>query len=522
MAMGLLSVGLASCSSDDENLPQGGTDFGVADKVYMSLNLSYPTQRAVGDPAIEIGTEGENKVSTVQVILKKGTAIAASSIGNFAGPTAQGNNQRYTATFNAKDLLGLAGQDGVELYAICNGVTTPLDLVGDKKALTSTDFSTLANEAYWKSNGFLMANADGAATTSIPAKEILMAQNSTQGTALNLGVVEVERAAARIDYQTKQLNNEYPIDDQGGKKVATINLDGYTLGHVSKEFYTMIRTNDGTDGGLATLGKAGGLYVVDVDWAQTPNLIQPAVSNPDINTQVGAYVNYAYSNLDALANPDNWNGADGQRNDYKLMSYVSENTVPADKNKWDKKGYATAVYFKGYIEANTETPTELKTAIESNNPLVVYNNMLLGDWAMVEALAAGTGEEPGNPFAGKPSEFAGFKTNYELAKNDGLNASTEITHEIAKNHGFTIYETDGTAGKHEVYYPYWNEHDAANMEYAVVRNNVYKLQINNILKYGLPRNGSVDPEEPIKSNDVYFQLAVDVLPWAVKVNDIEF
>jgi hypothetical protein len=65
------------------------------------------------------------------------------------------------------------------------------------------------------------------------------------------------------------------------------------------------------------------------------------------------------------------------------------------------------------------------------------------------------------------------------------------------------------------------------MEYAVVRNNVYKLAVTGVSKYGHPGDptGDPDPEtpsDPDETKNVYFQVSVKVLPWVVRVNNIEF
>lgn len=67
------------------------------------------------------------------------------------------------------------------------------------------------------------------------------------------------------------------------------------------------------------------------------------------------------------------------------------------------------------------------------------------------------------------------------------------------------------------------------MEFAVVRNNVYKLCVDNIVRFGHPTPGGTDPdpdpelpEEPDESVNYYFNVTVKVLPWVVRVNHIEF
>ncbi len=106
---------------------------------------------------------------------------------------------------------------------------------------------------------------------------------------------------------------------------------------------------------------------------------------------------------------------------------------------------------------------------------------------------------------------------------------------------FTLYQSsteegvDGTTHKgYYCYYYYWNRHndngDVTNMgpmEFGVVRNNVYKLAVTQINQLGHPRlsENDPDPEDPDKpdeSGKIYFRLSVEVLPWVVRVNNIEF
>lgn len=109
---------------------------------------------------------------------------------------------------------------------------------------------------------------------------------------------------------------------------------------------------------------------------------------------------------------------------------------------------------------------------------------------------------------------------------------------------FTIYrkygETIGTGESNETkwgyycYYYYWNRHNdnkqtgvMAPMEFAVVRNNVYKLAVTKLSTLGHPRLPDNDPDSPTpdtpdEKSDVYMEVSVQVLPWEVRINDIEF
>ena len=102
--------------------------------------------------------------------------------------------------------------------------------------------------------------------------------------------------------------------------------------------------------------------------------------------------------------------------------------------------------------------------------------------------------------------------------------------------GFTGYSA-ATDGNYYAYYYYWNRHnDNLNnnemgiMEFAVVRNNVYKLAVNAINRFGHPDPTNptdpdpdpVVPDGPDESVNYYFNVTVKVLPWTVRINNIEF
>ena len=104
--------------------------------------------------------------------------------------------------------------------------------------------------------------------------------------------------------------------------------------------------------------------------------------------------------------------------------------------------------------------------------------------------------------------------------------------------GFNLYQSsqDPTTGKwgYYCYYYYWNRHNdngrpgiMGPMEFAVVRNNIYKLAVTRLSTLGhpgIPENDPNDPkpDTPDESSEVYLTVSVDVIPWVVRVNHIEF
>lgn len=99
---------------------------------------------------------------------------------------------------------------------------------------------------------------------------------------------------------------------------------------------------------------------------------------------------------------------------------------------------------------------------------------------------------------------------------------------------FTIYEPEADGATYYCYYIYWNRHNDNNdetlmapMEFATVRNNVYKLRVTGINKLGHPGNPNDDPDpnkpdDPDEKDHLYMSVDCKVLPWEVRVNDIIF
>lgn len=101
----------------------------------------------------------------------------------------------------------------------------------------------------------------------------------------------------------------------------------------------------------------------------------------------------------------------------------------------------------------------------------------------------------------------------------------------------TIYESsidskDGAG--YYFYYYYKNRHNdngdngtMGTMEFATVRNNVYKLAVTKINALGHPRIPENDPDAPApgtpdETDDLYITVTCRVLPWVVRLNNIEF
>lgn len=124
---------------------------------------------------------------------------------------------------------------------------------------------------------------------------------------------------------------------------------------------------------------------------------------------------------------------------------------------------------------------------------------------------------------------------YQANPNDETKAA--MKNAIVNEQLIGIYETsiDSEDGPgYYFYYYYKNRHNdnldngtMGAMEFATVRNNVYKLAVTNIASLGHPRIPENDPDKPTpdtpdESDDIYITVTCRVLPWVVRVNNIEF
>lgn len=170
----------------------------------------------------------------------------------------------------------------------------------------------------------------------------------------------------------------------------------------------------------------------------------------------------------------------------KLLGYAFENsTKVADA----KAGWVTGIVFQGqmYTDAN---------CTETVQVLYGYNNhyyRTLGDLLKAE-------------------------TDDAL---ESLNASS--TDEAAEAAGIDVYK-DGKCYYYSAGIKHFEQPDAdgvTDMEYAIMRNNIYSLGIEKFNSIG---SSSVLPEpgESIEDKNAYITVKASILPWIVRFNAIEF
>lgn len=540
MAMGV-AMTLSACTDDTDLAAGNGMNTTEdVDQVFMQFKLGLPTasrsttnEDGGSDAGVEIGQDYENKVSNVLVVItnaEKGDDYDKYITQSYvSAPAAASDNNMYVVPFSSTALANYANKP-VNVYVICNP-TEDIYPTTTGTSTTPTAFDvngiqtleSAADESLWTNNKFLMTNADTDYTRTMPEN---FNNYKVESSPFNIGIINVERAAARFDYKSSVANETYTLMGEDSDPEVTVTLTEMALVNMSKSFYYLRRVSaDGTASNVTIGGtEVGGTnanYVVDTDASWKSSYSGSGASDNfyyvytpnDITTP-----NYEWTEITKVTgedgtedNDDEWNSTSAtDKQGYKIWRYATENTIPGTTNNtFQKKGITTGVVFKGELKA--KAGTDLATAMNGTNTVYVYNNIMYGTWSDVGTAAAN------NPV---------LKVAY-----DQVGSTENKSNAVAA--GFTVFEPNAS-GTYEVLYYYWNRHNdngqdgvMGPMEFAVVRNNVYKLSVTGVHKFGHPTDeeNDPDPEEPNhpdESSNVYFSVTARVLPWVVRINNIEF
>lgn len=398
----------------------------------------------------------------------------------------------------------------------------------------------------------------------------------------NNGNIKVERSVARFDFKdgSGTSKNTYDVvKDADGKLIMQIQLQKMALVNMSKNFYYLRRVSpDGLTNNIEICGtETSTNYVIDTDAQDKKNGITnysahfnfclgKVGENSEWTIDADARNQWFTSDIDKVLESTN-----DEYNDksYHIWRYVTENTIPSQDAQIN--GITTGIVFKGKMLATEGTTGSLATALndvkgdsDTDPILYTYLTNIYVTWNEVRAAAIEAGENSNfymatfgktekKPIAAKPAEgenaaisavYSDDKESPDYLWNvwhNDLNAKDEAAlknfKKAATREKFTLYQSskdDENNPGYYCYYFYWNRHndngkpgEMGPMEFGVVRNNVYKLAVTDINRLGHPRISEndpdpVDPDDPDEKDDVYLTLSVEVLPWVVRVNNIEF
>lgn len=529
----LMAAVLSGCGESDDL--QAGQPSTGAGKQYVSLTFTMPAEEGgsrAGNPTggengdgHEMGQDYENTIST---------AVAFFFQNNRAGVNGDANTPVRYMYFD--DFQEYTEGNGNGIDRVYKTKPIPTDLYGEYNVLVvanpGTDSwwtatttlgavrDTVITQAWTGSNGdysnFLMSSAKDAVIEISEA-------NNTVSTAANT-TVDVERMAARVDYKK---DASYTCEDPNYTG-ATVVIEGAVLVNnlTQPGSYAMKRVAATTDGTLNYLGDetlgTGGL---PDNW-----VLDPTTNNKADNATFG--VNWQDGNA---SDPNWWSGkattgtAITKNNEqWNILGYTLENITAPNETKHD---YNTAVVFKAKF-----TPAEGSVAhYQAGNTFFAYGSTIYASMEdmmtdfnrqttaeMDAAINNCVGWEDVTAFArtlhdGDPCGYKAWLqeqideskslddvkasltwTSYmrgefgyiaTLGADDIYTVSIEQdnkkTAELLAEYGARTYE-DATC-----YYTWWIRHandgdDKTNgvMEYAIVRNNIYELDVRAIHSLG--------------------------------------
>lgn len=564
---------LTACASDDPAVnPDNGGGEGTPMYAKIRLQTAAGTRSETVDykdptnseDGFEVGRDYENNISDVTLVLAtlengKYVPMAVSSKGVAPDPDASLENV-YTITFQDTEIVKLHDQT-VYIFAYCNSdlTTTSFGSLDLDRMVGKLGDAEKDNAGVWTKNGFLMVNAPnkGIPTKDMPSELALTNNYNTAEKAFDLGTVDVARVSSRFDF--KQVNNNlYSVKDVNApdKEIAQIELLAMAPINIAKEYYYLPRVSgDGTDASWTVCGiENANNYVVSPYFAEknaaNANTISSLFKNyfytpTGHNYDDEAYYNYTYmtefSDKSKFEDDDDQNWGEkleaAEKAGYQTWRYVTENTLPSVASQM--KGLSTGVIFKAEIK-NAAAGSNMAKAMEANRDIYGYNGTYYGD---VESLryfvyrlseAATMRVDFVKVFGSEVLEVEMDGDKVKLDENNRpvfKNAISDCT--AAQNNG-TFKILRNTGGHYYVYYIYRNRHnDNGNpsvmgpMEFGTVRNNVYKLAVTTITDFGHTANPGDDPEpekpeNPDEDPKTYFKVSCRVLPWMVRVNNIEF
>lgn len=386
----------------------------------------------------------------------------------------------------------------------------------------------------------------------------------------NKGNIRVERAVARIDFKDGSRNGDqtYVLGNDEANATLKVKLTKMALVNMSRDFYYLRRvSDDGTNADALICGTEYSHgpqtnYVVDTDAAIKKGITR----NIDKGYPFKDYFNFCLGNyeggnwhIDATARSQWYTSLiskviKNNGKDYHTWRYVTENTIPGIEMQ--QNGITTGIVLKGQIMATDKASRKLQDAIANakGNPakdpiLYFYANTLYVTWEEVREKAFLT-EETGRfykaVFGNTPKNRLAIKSNGQAAVYSADKTSPDYLwqkwHEqnidnktlqadfrkAAKKAQFTLYQSstdDYDAAGYYCYYFCWSRHNdnrnnnvTGPMEFAIVRNNIYKLSVTGINRLGHPRISENDPtpitpDTPDEKDSHYLTLSVEVTPW---------
>lgn len=532
----LLMASLAAgCAQEDiDTAPTGGG--GMSASSYVSLSFasqqstptrSNPTGGETGD-GDETGQDYENEIKSAVAFFYQGNngvnsdgstkimAVATFNVGSYTEP-GNGIDRTYTTTPQQVDL-----DDGTYNVLV---VANPGADWWTGQSLTLADVRNHIQTTAWTASG-----SDYSDFVMTSAADATLTLNSNPESDPAKATVNVERMAARLDYKAEA---SYTCTDPAYTG-ATVEITGAALvNNLTAGSYMLKRVASTVDGVPTYLGDETADAGVQTNYVLDPwTAVKTSDNNSftidgEVKTAEDLYGEW-FGNISQ--NPNDWADyvqpgievSDGTEK-WQRIGYTLENTTAADAAGSD---YSTGVVFKATFHpkgvANYQNGatffalgTHLFASMEDMMTYVYGADFSQFDdkidacdnWASVKTFAASLLDNDPSGYKAflqgqdEAQDLAQVKESLKwsayMLSNCGYSASLNetykveldqngiVTRNVLQSYGVRTYE-DATC-----YYTWWVRHSNDNndetkgiMEYAIVRNNIYKLTVNSIYSLG--------------------------------------
>lgn len=571
---GMLVTALAAgCAQEDiGNAPSEGG--GLSASSYVSLSFASPqgtptranpTGGETGDGQ-ETGQDDENAITSAVAFFYQGTdqkgvnstgttpikaVVSFNNIGNGTDENSTGIDRKYTTTPQQVDL-----ENGTYNVIV---VANPGADWWTGQSLTLADVRDHIQTAAWTASG-----SDYSDFVMTSAADATLTLNSNPSTAPAKATVNVERMAARLDYKAEA---SYPCTDPAYTG-ATVEITGAALvNNLTAGSYLLKRVADDVNGtNLSYLGDEipdAGVqtnYVLDPWTAAKTSTNNSFTIGGEAKTAKDLYGEW-FGNISQ--DPNHWAAYVQPGTEvtvgtekWQRIGYTLENTTAAEEAG---ERYSTGVVFKAKFHpkgvANYQDGATFfalgNRLFASMEDLMRYvygayfsqfDNKIEActDWADVKNFAASLLDNDPSGYKtflndqlnGKDesvtlteSDKESLKWNAYMLNKCGYSASLNnnaysvtldqnddiSTREALQPYGTRTYE-DATC-----YYTWWVRHSNDNddakdiMEYAIVRNNIYKLTVESIYSLGGPVPGDEELNVKVYVNN-WLLLDPEILP----------
>lgn len=532
LAMAACAGLFSACSNEIEGVDENGSKEESVKDAYASFSFVMPN--AAGTRAanqVEEGSAVENMVTDVNIYLFDQDGIQKqmkSLVRADFTPINNGSAIEYTTKTPFEVSTG-----DYNVYIIVN----PTSQLTATETMNLTDFLAqienvpVTTGEYCASNNFMMSNANEKEATHV----VITAQNTKESPASV--TVNVERTAAKITFVSKVADNTYTITNgENDNVIGNVVFDAYKIINTRNSAYNYKRVGASQESNVVGALEGTNKYVIDNIFDQkSAEFKKEEVFIPNYSRKFTDYVAFRQITSTGV-------------NSAQTLAYCLENTMNATAQIY---GYTTAVILRAKATVTGVNDGEKKDLYKYNNhfyntlyDLVAASNPKWTDQAKTDGLDV---------------DIIGIKDGIENGKSveDYINS---IANNAALLH--ESFAVDYYMGGY-CYYTAWIRHINSNdingvMEFAIVRNNVYKISINSVSQIGSissgtpgkPENGKepdVDPttpnpeipgeiapdpepsdpslpfvpETPDESEKSYLNITIDVLPWTVRNNDLD-